>query len=108
MRQKQDDLSARGAEVLVVSFDPLRRVRGYCRRQHLPFRCLADEQRLAYSAYGLGRASWLRTLTPRAPQRPPGRGRAARSDAEQPGARSQEPVAARFGVLYSWLLTRPS
>jgi len=66
LRQKQDDLSARGAEVLVVSFDPLRRVRGYCRRQHLPFRCLADEQRLAYSAYGLGRASWLRTLTPRA------------------------------------------
>ena len=52
--------------MLVISFDAARRVRGYCRRMHLPFRCLSDEQRVAYRAYHLGRASWLRTLTPRA------------------------------------------
>ena len=66
MRQQQAELGARGAVVLVISFDPARRVRGYCRRLRLPFRCLSDEQRVAYHAYDLGRASWLRTLTPRA------------------------------------------
>ena len=66
MRQREGDLSARDAVVLVVSFDPPRRVGGYCRRHRLPFVCLSDERRLAYRAYGLGRASWLRTLTPRA------------------------------------------
>ena len=50
----------------MLSFDPPRRIRGYCRRLRLPFRCLSDEPRVAYRAYGLGRASWLRTLTPRA------------------------------------------
>ena len=66
MRQREDDLGARDAAVLVVSFDRPRRVGGYCRRHRLPFVCLSDEQRVAYRAYGLGRASWLRTLTPRA------------------------------------------
>ena len=66
MRQREDDLSARDAAVFVVSFDPPRRTGGYCRRHRLPFVCLSDEQRVAYRAYGLGRASWLRTLTPRA------------------------------------------
>ena len=66
MRQREADFSARDAAVLVVSFDPPRRVGGYCRRHRLPFTCLSDQQRRAYRAYGLGRASWLRTLTPRA------------------------------------------
>lgn len=53
--------------MLVISFDPGRRIRGYCRRHRLaPFVCLSDEGRVAYRAYHLGRASWLRTLTPRA------------------------------------------
>ena len=66
LRQRQDELSARDAVVLVISFDPVRRLRGYCRRQRLSFQCLSDEQRVAYRAYHLGRASWLRMLTPRA------------------------------------------
>jgi alkyl-hydroperoxide reductase/thiol specific antioxidant family protein len=66
LRQRQDELTRRAAVVLVISFDPPRRVRGYCRRLRLPFRCLSDEARAAYRAYGLGRASWFRTLTPRA------------------------------------------
>lgn len=66
MRQQQAELDPKDAEVLVVSFDPPRRIRGYCRRLRLPFRCLSDERRAAYRAFGLGRGSWLRTLTPKA------------------------------------------
>jgi len=41
-------------------------VGGFCRRHQLPFRCLVDEARSVYGAYGMGRAPWHRTLTPRA------------------------------------------
>ncbi len=66
MRQRQNDLAARDAVVLVVSFDAARRVEGYCRRHQLPFHCLVDEARDAYRAYGLTRGSWRQTLTLRA------------------------------------------
>ena len=66
MRRRERELAARDAAVLVVSFEPPARLRDYCHRLGLPFRCLADETRSTYRAYGLGRASWLRTLTPRA------------------------------------------
>jgi len=65
LRQRQAELESRGAVVLVIGFEVARRVRDYCRRHQLPFRCLVDERRTVYRAYGLGRASWLRTLTPR-------------------------------------------
>lgn len=65
MRQRQAEFVEHGAEVLVVGFEAARRVGGFCRRYELPFRCLADESRTVYRAYGLGRASWRRTLTPR-------------------------------------------
>ena len=65
MRQRQADLAARDAIVLVVSFGAARSVRGYCRQHEMPFACLVDEARAVYRAYGLGRASWLRMLTPR-------------------------------------------
>jgi peroxiredoxin len=65
LRQQQTELDRRGAVVLVIGFEAARRVGGFCQRHQLPFRCLADEQRTVYQAYGLGRASWLRTLTPR-------------------------------------------
>jgi peroxiredoxin len=65
LRQRQAELDERDAIVLVIGFEAARRVGGYCRRHQLPFRCLVDEQRAVYRAYGLGRASWLRTLTPR-------------------------------------------
>ncbi len=80
--------------VLVISFDPPRQVRGYCRRFAQPFACLTDEPRAAYEAFGLRRASWLRTLTPRALAPyirlifSPGRtsfGRAAENDLRQMG-----------------------
>jgi AhpC/TSA antioxidant enzyme len=66
LRQSRAELAAKGAVMIVVSFDPVRRVRGFCRRFAQPFTCVSDEPRAAYRAFGLGRASWLRTLTPRA------------------------------------------
>jgi peroxiredoxin len=65
LRRRRAELEARDAVVLVIGFEEARRVGGYCRRHQLPFRCLVDERRAVYRAYGLGRASWLRTLTPR-------------------------------------------
>ena len=65
MRHRQKELADRDAVVFVISFDAARRVRGFCQRHELPFTCLIDETRTVYRAYGFGRASWLRMLTPR-------------------------------------------
>ncbi len=65
MRQRQAELDERDVVVLAIGFEAARRVGGFCRRHSLPFRCLVDEARTVYRAYGLGRASWFRTLTPR-------------------------------------------
>jgi AhpC/TSA antioxidant enzyme len=65
LRQRQSELDERGAVVLVIAFEETRRVRGFCRSHRLPFRCLVDESRTTYRAYGMGRAPWTRTLTPR-------------------------------------------
>lgn len=51
--------------MLIIGFEAARRIGGYCRRYNIPFRCLVDESRTVYAAYGMGRASWLHTLTPR-------------------------------------------
>lgn len=51
---------------MVIGFEAARRLGGYCRRYEIPFRCLVDEPRAVYRAYGMGRASWWRTVTPRA------------------------------------------
>jgi peroxiredoxin len=66
LRQRQAELEAHDAVVLVIAFEAERRVGGYCRRYQLPFRCLVDAERRVYRAYGLGRGSWRQTLTPRA------------------------------------------
>ena len=65
LRQRQAELEARDAMLLVVGFEAERRVGGYCRRYKIPFPCLVDADRGVYRAYGMGKASWLRTLTPR-------------------------------------------
>jgi hypothetical protein len=61
-----DELTARDAAVLAISFDPAPAVAEFCRSRSWPFACLVDERRTAYRAYGLTRGSWLQTLTPRA------------------------------------------
>ena len=65
MRQREGEVAAQNAVVLVIGFEAERRVGGYCRRYKIPFPCLVDEQRQVYREYGMGKASWLRTLTPR-------------------------------------------
>ncbi len=54
-----------GAEVVVVSFVRPDRLAQYLRVHPWPFTVLADPDRSAYRAFGLGRASWLRLLRPR-------------------------------------------
>ena len=49
----------------MIGFEAERRVGGYCRRYKLRFPCLVDADRGVYRAYGMRKASWLRTLTPR-------------------------------------------
>ena len=66
VQRRIDELAARDAVVLVISFDPAPAVAEFCRSRSWPFTCLVDERRAAYRAYGLTRGSWLRTLTPRA------------------------------------------
>jgi len=65
LRQRQAELDSRNAVLLVIGFEAERRVGGYCRRYKMPFPCLVDADRGVYRAYGMGKASWLRTLTPR-------------------------------------------
>jgi hypothetical protein len=48
------------AEVALITFTRQRNLRGYRSRLGLPFAVLADEDRSAYRAYGLGRGPWWR------------------------------------------------
>jgi peroxiredoxin len=66
LHRRKDELAARDAVVLAISFDPEPLVREFCRNQPWHLDCLVDERRTAYRAYGLTRGSWLQTLTPRA------------------------------------------
>jgi peroxiredoxin len=66
LRQQHDEIAAHGGVILVIAFEASRRVGEFCRRHTLPFLCLVDERRTVYADYGMGRASWWRTLTPRA------------------------------------------
>ncbi len=54
-----------GTRILVISFDTLEQVREYRSRLNLSFPIAADIARTAYDAYGLGKASFLRTWHPK-------------------------------------------
>ena len=54
-------ISRGGTRILVISFDALDQVREYRSRLNLSFPIAADIARTAYSAYGLGKASFLQT-----------------------------------------------
>ncbi len=54
-----------GTRILVISFDALNQVREYHFKLNLSFRIAADIARTAYSAYGLGKASFRQTWHPR-------------------------------------------
>lgn len=62
MRDRSDELG--DAEVAVVTFSRQRTLRGYRGRLGLACAVLADEDRAAYRAYGLGRGPWWRVYGP--------------------------------------------
>jgi hypothetical protein len=62
VRDRLDELE--GATVALVTFTLQRNLRGYRGRLALPYVVLADEQRVAYRAYGLGRGPWWRVWGP--------------------------------------------
>jgi peroxiredoxin len=47
-----------GAVVVLITFTRRRNLHGFRRRLGLSYPVLADETRVAYRAYGLGRGSW--------------------------------------------------
>lgn len=49
------------AQVLVIGFEEVSRLRELSNRIQSPFRFASDPDRHAYAAFGLGRAGWLRT-----------------------------------------------
>ncbi len=64
--RRREELRSLGIDVLLVSFEPLQRVRLYASDDGFGWPVLADESRTAYRSYGLSRASFVRTwLSPR-------------------------------------------
>jgi len=62
VRDRLDELG--GCVVALVTFTARRNLRGYRGRLGLPYAVLADEDRTAYRAYGLGRGPWWRVWGP--------------------------------------------
>ncbi len=65
MRRAEAELTRRDVRVLVVAFARVEALRGYLRRYDLPFEGLADPERRAYAAFGLGRGAVARVYHPR-------------------------------------------
>ena len=65
MTRHTAELRARHATCVVVSFGSVEQVAAYSREVALPIPVGADPQRLAYAAYGLGRASARNLWHPR-------------------------------------------
>ena len=64
--REREELEHRDIHVLLISFEPLERVRHYVVEDEFEWPILSDESRELYKAYGLGRSSVLRTwLSPR-------------------------------------------
>ena len=61
MWRERKRLAELNTEVLLVSFEELPRVRWYLEGADFGFPVLADPERAVYHAYGLGRASLVRT-----------------------------------------------
>lgn len=62
MGERLDELG--DAAVVLVTFTRRRNLKGYRARFGVPYPALADEERAAYRAYGLGRGPWWRVWGP--------------------------------------------
>jgi hypothetical protein len=65
LRQRYDEISARGGTVLAICFDAPERAARYMQEGDLPFPLLVDAERRTYRAYGLERGAWWRFLLPK-------------------------------------------
>jgi peroxiredoxin len=65
VRGRYDEIRSMGAEVLVVSFEPVERLPAYRALHGWPFPVVSDPDRAAYRAFGLGSAGWSTLLRPR-------------------------------------------
>lgn len=66
MWRRRDEFTTAGAEILLVSFEPLERVRWYLAEAPFDFAVVADPERRWYAAFGLERAAWWRAwLSPK-------------------------------------------
>jgi hypothetical protein len=65
VRGEYEAIRAMGAEVLVVSFEPVERLPGYRSLHGWPFPVASDPERAAYRAFGLESAPWRALLGPR-------------------------------------------
>jgi AhpC/TSA antioxidant enzyme len=61
LAETEHRLKESNTTVIVASFESMARIAGLQARLQLPFEYVADPQRHAYRAFGLGRASFLRT-----------------------------------------------
>lgn len=64
LRQHASDFRRLGAEVVVVSFEPLEQLQRYALDERLPFPVLTDPERTAYRAFGLAEAPLRRLFDP--------------------------------------------
>ena len=53
LRRAYPDIQAAGLDVVAVTLGQPRATREFCRAQSVPFTCLADPNRVAYTAYNL-------------------------------------------------------
>lgn len=65
MRRDYEEFRRRGAEIVLITQGDERQTESFCRERDLPFPCLADPERKAYAAYGLGHGSLVQVLGPR-------------------------------------------
>ncbi len=65
MRQRYEEIQAKGADVLAVSFEPRERLFQLTRQLRLPFTVLSDPERDVYYAYGLAQGHLLRMFSPK-------------------------------------------
>ncbi len=65
MRQQYEEIQAKGAEVVAISFEPRDRLFRLTHLLQLPFTILSDPERDVYAAYGLAQGTWLKIFSPK-------------------------------------------
>jgi len=65
LRQRYDDIEAKGAEVVAIFFEPRDRLFQLTRQLQLPYPVLSDPERDVYAAYSLAQGNLLKIFSPK-------------------------------------------